>query len=109
MQLIDLDSVILDIKKILSKNPAPVKRVGVFGSLVTGRTHENSDIDIAIEYDSGENYEKYSLDSVERFCELCEVLTEKLAAIYDRKIDVIPVEERDGCLLDDIRNEVVWI
>ena len=109
MQLVNIDSVIFDIKTILSNNPAPVKRVGVFGSLVTGKMCESSDIDIAIEYDSGESYEKYSFDSVAKFCEFCEVLAEKMAVIYERKIDVIHVEEREGCLLNDIREEVVWI
>ena len=109
MQPLELNNVILDIKKILSKNYAPIRRVGVFGSLTKGKIHENSDIDIAIEYESGENYENYSYDSVIKFCEICEILEDEMSVLYGRRIDVIPVEERKGCLLDDIREEVVWI
>jgi len=109
MQPLKLNNVILDIKTIISKNSAPVRRVGVFGSLARGKIHENSDIDIAIEYESGENYENYTYDNVIEFCEFCELLEYEMSVLYGRKIDVIPVEERKGCLLDDIREEVVWI
>ena len=109
MKELKLNNVIVDIKSILSQNPAPIKRVGVFGSLAKGQIHENSDIDIAIEYDIGENYEKYNFEGVLRFCEICETLEDEMSVIYGRKIDVIPVEERKGCLLEDIREEVVWI
>ena len=109
MQPLKLSNVMLDIKTILSNNSAPIRRVGVFGSLVRGKIHENSDIDIAIEYESGDNYENYTYDSVIEFCEFCDILEYEMSVLYGRKIDVIPVEERKGCLLDDIREEVVWI
>ena len=109
MQKLELDDVILDIKTILSKNSAPVKRVGVFGSLVKGKIHKDSDIDIAIEYDTGENYGKYNFDSFIKFCEICETLSEEMAEIYKRKIDVVEVEERPGSFLYDIQREIIWI
>ena len=81
MQPLKLNTVMFDIKTILSKNPAPVRRIGVFGSLAKGKIHENSDIDIAIEYESGENYEKYSFDSVIKFCEICDILVDELSVL----------------------------
>jgi len=109
MQKLELNSVIMDIKTILSQNPAPIKRVGVFGSLVKGKIHKDSDIDIAIEYDTGEDCGKYTFDSFIRFCEICEILSEEMAEIYKRKIDVVEIEERPGSFLNDIQREIVWI
>jgi len=106
MQTVELGNVILDIKTILSKNPAPVKRIGLFGSLVKGKFHASSDIDIAIEYEQGD---RYDFDSVVKFCEICDIITNEISLRYGRRADVIPVEERKGCLLDNIREEVVWI
>jgi len=105
MQKLELNNVISDIKAILSQNPAPIKRIGVFGSLVKGKIHKDSDIDIAIEYDTG----KYNMESFIKYCEICDVLESKMSALYERKIDVVEIEERRGSFLDDIREEVVWI
>jgi len=103
---LELNNVILDIKTILSQNPAPVKRIGVFGSLAKGQIHEKSDIDIAIEYDPGEDYD---FNRFVDFCEICEALRESIADIYNRKIDIVHVEEGEDNFLDEIRREVVWI
>ena len=109
MQKLELNNVILDIKTILSQNPAPVKRIGVFGSIANGKIHKDSDIDIAIEYDTGEDYGKYNFDSFLKFCEICEILSEGMAEIYKRKIDVVEIEERPGSFLYDIQGEIIWI
>ena len=109
MKTLELNNVILDIKTILTHNPAQIRRVGVFGSLAKGKIHNDSDIDIAIEYETGENLDKYNFDSFVTFCETCEILSKGMSKMYRRKIDVVQVEEKQGGFLDDIRDEVVWI
>ena len=96
----------MDIQLTLSQNPGPVKRVGVFGSLVNGRFTDNSDIDIAIEYEPGDDFD---FNRFARFCEICEYITEFISNSYGRKVDLVHVEERPGCLLQDIREEVIWV
>jgi len=106
MQTTKLDNVIFDIKTILAQNPAPIKRVGLFGSFVKGKFHENSDIDIAIEYDESNIF---NFEGFVAFCKTCEMLADGMQAIYKRKIDVIDIEERPGSFLDEIRDDMVWI
>ncbi|MCL2197603.1 MAG: nucleotidyltransferase domain-containing protein [Defluviitaleaceae bacterium] len=106
MQPLEINSVIFDVKSILSQNPAPVRRIGVFGSLAKGQIHNDSDIDIAIEYEPGESYD---FNNFVKFCEICEYLSETISKRYGRKVDIVPVEERSDCLLQEIHDEVVWI
>ena len=106
MKTPELSSVIMDIKLALSQNPGPVKRIGVFGSLAKGRFTDNSDIDIAIEYEPGDDFD---FNRYIRFCELCEFIIESISSSYGRKVDLVHVEERPGCLLHDIREEIVWV
>jgi len=105
MNKLELESVIFDIKSIISQDPSTIRRIGVFGSLARHETHEKSDIDIAIEYET----ENYSFDNFVKFLEVCEQMEDTLSGKYGRKIDVIHVEEREDCLLQDIREEVIWI
>jgi len=106
MKKLDLANLIIDLKMSLSKNPAPVKRVGIFGSLVKGQVNDDSDIDIAVEFEQGESFEFFQFV---KFCELCEALRVDISQIYGRKIDVVHVEEKEGSFLDEIRQEVVWL
>ena len=108
MKALELNSVILDIKSIVAQDPTTVKRIGVFGSLARGETHENSDIDIAIEYEHDPN-KTINFAHFTKFIKMCEQLEDILSGQYGRKIDVIPVEERENCLLQDIREEIIWV
>jgi len=106
MKTLDLASVITDVKNLLSQNPAPIKRAGVFGSLATGQFNDESDIDIAIEYDPGENFD---FDRFVKFCELCELLSESVSSLYGRDVDIIPIEDHERNIYHDVQGEIVWI
>jgi predicted nucleotidyltransferase len=78
MQKLKLDSVIIDIKSIVSQDPSTIRRIGVFGSLARQETHEKSDIDIAIEYET----KNYSFDNFVKFLEVCEHMEDMLSGKY---------------------------
>jgi predicted nucleotidyltransferase len=101
-----LQIIIADIINILSPYSQLIKRVGVFGSLATGKFSIDSDIDIAIEYKTGDNF---NFEQFAQFCEVCEQLTNNLANNYGRRIDLIHVEDNPRCLLHKIHDEVIWI
>ena len=106
MKTPELNSVIMDIKTALSQYPGPVKRVGIFGSLATGRFTDSSDIDIAIEYapESDFDFERFAL-----FCEVCEYISDNISKAYGRKVDLIHIEDNPRCILQKIHEEIVWI
>jgi len=105
---LELKDVISDIRTIISQNDAPIKRVGIFGSLVRGEIREESDIDIAVEYDYVQG-DEHNFGKFVNFCKACETLSDIMSGIYGRKIDVVEIEEKPGSFIDEIRSEVVWI
>ena len=102
----ELNSVITDIRDTLFQHPGPVKRVGVFGSLATGRFTDNSDIDIAIEFASEDDFE---VERFSRFCEICDYISENISNIYGRKVDLIHVEDNPRSFLHEIGEEIIWV
>jgi len=106
MKTVGLTEIMTDLKIIISHNSDVVRRIGIFGSLVNNTFTDNSDIDVAIEYEPGD---KYDFDNFVKFCEICEYISETIFNNYGRKADLIPVEDRSGNLLQDIREEVIWI
>ena len=103
---INVQNVIHNIKITIAKNPEPIKRIGVFGSLVNGNFTDNSDIDIAIEYEPGEAFD---FNRFVLFCEMCETIVDDISKTYDRTVDLIHIEDNPRCILNDIADEVVWI
>ena len=101
----ELNSVITDIRETLSQHPGPVKRVGVFGSLATGKFTDDSDIDIAIEFAPGTDYD---FERFVRFCEICEYISDRISNIYGRKVDLIHVEDNPRSFLNEISKEIIW-
>ena len=108
MKALDLNNVISDIKTIITKEAVPIKRVGVYGSLVKGQINNDSDIDIAVEYDYKQG-DEINMDKFIEFCEVCESLSEGIFKIYNRKVDVVHVEDKPDSFLRDIQGEVVWV
>ncbi|MCL2385978.1 MAG: nucleotidyltransferase domain-containing protein [Defluviitaleaceae bacterium] len=106
MRKLELINVLIDIKSIVSKNPELVKRVGVFGSLAKGTFSDSSDIDIAVEYATTDEFEFSRFVS---FCELCNSLMDYVANSYGRKVDLVHLDNRADGLIHDIKDEVVWI
>jgi len=105
MKAPELNSVIMDIRKALSQHPGPVKRVGIFGSLATGKLTDNSDIDIAIEYAQGDDFD---FERFVHFCEVCEYISDSISNTYGRRVDLVHVEDNPRCLLQKIYEEVIW-
>ena len=105
MNTLELNSVITDIREALSLHPGPVKRVGVFGSLATGKFTDSSDIDIAIEFAPGIDY---NFERFVHFCEICEYISDRISHIYGRKVDLIHVEDNPRSFLNEISEEIIW-
>ncbi len=61
------------------KNQFGIKRIGIFGSFSTGTVHENSDIDLIVEFDKPIGFQ---------FMNLAEFLEKKLG----RKVDILTPE-----------------
>jgi len=106
MKTVELTDIMKDLKIIISQNSDVIRRIGIFGSLVKNSFTDNSDIDVAIEYEPGDNY---NFDNFVKFCEICDKISESIFNDYGRKADLIPVEDRSGNLLQDIREEILWI
>ena len=106
MKIPELNVVIMDIKTVLSQYPGLARRVGVFGSLATGKFTENSDIDIAIEYASEKDFdfERFAL-----FCEMCEYISDNISKAYGRRVDLVHIEDNPRSLIREISEEVVWV
>jgi len=106
MKTLELNSVIMDIKSALSQNPELVKRVGVFGSLSKDSITDDSDIDIAIEYAQGDNFD---FERFAHFCEMCEYISDNISNAYGRRVDLVHIEDNPRCLIREISEEVVWV
>ena len=104
----NIQSVINDIRTILSLSPGLVKKIGIFGSLARGDFNEDSDIDLLVRYDSPA---VFSMGKIAEYFELCCKIQEELSKHYQRGVDLIDVEDDDLSNLYDpeVKNEVVWI
>lgn len=108
MKNLEINNVLADIHNIISHRAGLIKKVGVFGSLARGNFHDDSDIDILIEYNSTPELQ---MEHFTQFCELCGNLRDILFDIYGRKIDIVHFEDDPARNLQDenVINEVIWI
>jgi len=108
MKSLDLHSVLDDIRSVISNSTELIKKTGVFGSLARGTYHEESDIDILIEYNMTPDFK---MDRFTQFCGLCNQISETLSELYERKVDIVHFEgSPDNSLQDEnINREVIWL
>jgi len=107
MKMLELASVILDIKNIVSETPDVIKRVGIFGSLAKNSFTDQSDIDIVVEYATtlDFDYNRYTL-----FCKACNNIMDSISENYGRNVDILHVQqEHPDSLIHEIQDEVVWV
>jgi len=79
------------------KKKFSVKKIGVFGSTVTGEAYERSDIDILVEF-------RKSVDFFE-FLDLQYYLEE----LFNRKVDLVTPDALKPYIKDKILKEVVYV
>ena len=75
--MIDIEKVKPDIERICRS--LNVKRLGLFGSALTPRFSETSDVDVLVIFESGEN-----IDLFDKYFEL----KEKLESLFNRQVDL---------------------
>ncbi len=76
--MIDIEKVKPEIERICRR--LPVKRLGLFGSALTQNFSQNSDIDVLVIFDSGEN-----IDLFDKYFEL----KEQLENVFKRQVDLV--------------------
>ncbi|NBD31492.1 MAG: nucleotidyltransferase [Cyanobacteria bacterium] len=81
------------------KEQYQIKEMGIFGSYVRGENHENSDIDILIEFSPDIEF------GLLTFCQLENKLSEKLG----KKVDLVTKDGLKPRLGEDILKEVVYL
>ena len=81
------------------KDQYKIKKIGIFGSYVRGEEHENSDIDILVEFSSDIEF------GLLTFCQLENKLSEKLG----RTVDLVTKDGLKPRLGENILKEVVYI
>jgi len=81
------------------KEQYQIKEMGIFGSYVRGENHENSDIDILIEFSPDIEF------GLLTFCQLENKLSEKLG----KKVDLVTKDGLKSRLGEDILKEVVYL
>jgi predicted nucleotidyltransferase len=77
-KMIDIEKIKPEIERVCRR--LPVKRLGLFGSAVRLDFSEDSDIDVLVIFDSGEN-----VDLFDKYFELKEQLEE----IFKRQVDLV--------------------
>lgn len=107
MKSFELTTVLDDIRPLVIGSPL-VGKVGVFGSLARGDYTQESDIDLLIEY---VQLPVFSLDHVEKFCALCNEVSDLLSRKYDCEVDIVQFTRNPLDVLDDekVLREVVWL
>ena len=78
MPMIDIEKIKPEIERICRS--LPVKRLGLFGSALSQKFSQSSDVDVLVIFDSGEN-----IDYFDRYFELKELLEE----IFKRDVDLV--------------------
>jgi hypothetical protein len=81
------------------KEQYQIKEMGIFGSYVRGENHENSDIDILIEFSPDIEF------GLLTFCQLENKLSEKLG----KKVDLVTKNGLKPRLGEDILKEVIYL
>ncbi|MFH1613663.1 MAG: nucleotidyltransferase domain-containing protein [Planctomycetota bacterium] len=76
--MIDIEKIKPEIKRICQR--LPVKRLGLFGSALSQNFSRDSDVDVLVIFDSGEN-----IDLFDKYFELKEQLEE----IFNREVDLV--------------------
>jgi len=76
--MIDVEKIKPEIERICRR--LPVKRLGLFGSVLSQNFSQSSDIDVLVIFDSGEN-----IDLFDKYFEL----KEQLEKIFKREIDLV--------------------
>lgn len=91
-----------DIKKILIKNKEILKkykvnRIGIFGSVVRGKTKKGSDVDLLVEFE----------DMIDLFDFVH--LNDEVQQILKRKVDLVTPDTIKPYIKPKIMKEVEWI
>ncbi|MBI5573982.1 MAG: nucleotidyltransferase family protein [Elusimicrobia bacterium] len=91
-----------NIKKVLSQNTEiftrhKIKRLGIFGSYLTGKNKRNSDIDLLVEFN-----ETVDLFEFVR-------LTNELQKLLNVKVDLVTPNALKPYIKDKILKEVNWL
>jgi predicted nucleotidyltransferase len=90
--MIDIEKVKPEIRKICRR--LPVKRLGLFGSALSRKFSQDSDVDVLVVFDSGKD-----IDLFDKYFEL----KERLEEIFKREVDlVIDREFRNPVLRESI-------
>jgi predicted nucleotidyltransferase len=80
--MVDIEKIKPEIERICCS--LPVKRLGLFGSVLSQNFSENSDIDVLVIFDSSEN-----IDLFDKYFEL----KEKLEEVFKRDVDLVVDKE----------------
>ena len=75
-----------------------LKRIGIFGSIVTGKPNQDSDLDILIEFEVSKNTYKNLLS-----------IHDLLQNLFTQKIDLVTKDGLSKHIKDSVLNEVVYI
>lgn len=91
-----------DVLKILHQNrdrlkTLGVRKIGLFGSLVRGEQHRDSDIDLLVEFEAGQK-------TFDAFMELSFLLEE----VFQRRIELVTVESLSPYIGPHILKEVEY-
>ena len=76
--MIDIEKVKPDIERVCRR--LPVKQLGLFGSVLSRNFSENSDVDVLVVFDSGED-----IDYFDKYFEL----KEQLEDVFKREVDLV--------------------
>jgi predicted nucleotidyltransferase len=76
--MIDIEKIKPEIERVCQS--LPVKRLGLFGSVLNQNFSQGSDVDVLVIFDSGEN-----IDLFDKYFEL----KEQLEQIFKREVDLI--------------------
>jgi len=82
MVAIDIEKFKPEIERICSR--LPVRRLGLFGSVLTEGFSPDSDVDVLVVFDGGEN-----IDVFDKYFEL----KEQLEKIFNRQVDLVVDKE----------------
>jgi len=78
IEMIDIEKIKPEIERVCRR--LPVKRLGLFGSVLGRNFSQDSDVDVLVIFDSGEN-----IDLFDKYFELKEQLEE----IFKREVDLL--------------------
>lgn len=97
-----------DIRNVISTAPDVIKAIGIFGSVARGESSSDSDIDLLVEYNSPPVFE---MELYTSFCRLCNQLEDVLTKTYERKVDIVHIENGslDNLYDKSVENEVIWL